>query len=95
MNGKTGRTIGTGVKVLGGAEMGGGVVWGERLRIFLPFPLILLFLAAFAAEDMAAVEALSLLGLGAAASEEDGLMNGPHFLKIDCWQMSRAVCTLP
>ena len=66
MNGKIRYTAGTGVKVLGGAEMGGGVVWGERLWIFLSFPLLLLFLAAFAAEDMAAIEALSL-DLGAAA----------------------------
>ena len=66
MYGKTGCTAGTGVKVLGGAEMGGGVVWGERLWIFLPFPLLLLFLAVFAAEDTAAVEA-SFLDLGAAA----------------------------
>ena len=57
------------------------MVWGERLRIFLPLPLFLLFLAAFAADDMA--QALSLLGLGVAASEEVGLTNGPHFLKID------------
>ena len=78
-------TAGTGVEVVGGAETGGGVVWGERLRIFLPLPLLLLFLAVFAAKDMAQVEALSLLGLGVAASEEDGLTNGPHFLKIDCW----------
>ena len=61
------------------------MVWGERLQIFLPLPLLLLFLAAFAAEDMAHVEALSLLGLGVAASEEDGLKNGPHFLRINCW----------
>ena len=41
-------------------------MWGERLRIFLPLPLLLLFFAAFAAKDMAAVEALSL-DLGADA----------------------------
>ena len=60
------------------------MVWGERLWIFFPLHLLLLFLAAFVAEDMAQVEALSLLGLGVTASEEVGLTNGPHFLKIDC-----------
>ena len=84
MNGKTGCAAGTGVEVLGGAEMGGGVVWGDGLWIFLPFPLLLLFLAVIVAEDMAQVEALSLLGLGVAACEEVGLTNSPLFLKIDC-----------
>ena len=61
-------------------------VWcGEKDCGSFPLPLLHLFLAVFAAEDMVAVEALSLLGLGAAACEEDGLTNGPHFLKIDCW----------
>ena len=60
------------------------MVWGQRLQIFLPLPLLLLFLAVFAAKEMAQVEALSLLGLGVAASEEVGLTNSPHFLKNDC-----------
>ena len=60
------------------------MIWGERPRIFLPLPLILLLLAALVAEDMAQVEALSLLGLGVATCEEVGLTNGPLFLKIDC-----------
>ena len=59
-------------------------MWGERPRIFLPLPLLLLFLAVLVAKDMAQVEALSLLGLGVAACEEVGLTNGPLFLKIDC-----------
>ena len=75
---------GTDVEVVGGAEMGGCVMWEERLRIFLPLPLLLLFLATLVAEDMAQVEALSLLGLGVAACEEVGLRNGQLFLKIDC-----------
>ena len=77
-----GCAAGTCAEVAGGAETRGGVIWGESLQIFLPLPLLLLFLAVFAADDMAQVEALSLLGLGVAASEEDGLTNGPQFLKI-------------
>ena len=38
-------TAGTGVEVAEGAETGGGVTWGE-IPSFLPFPLLLLFLAA-------------------------------------------------
>ena len=74
----------TGIEVAEGAETGGGVIWGERPWIFLPLPLLLLFLAALVAEDMAQVVALSLPGLGVAALEEVGLMKGPLFLKIDC-----------
>ena len=59
-------------------------MWGERPWIFLPFPLLLLFLAMLLAKDMAQVVALSLPGLDMAAIEEVGLMNGPLFLKIDC-----------
>ena len=79
-----GCAAGTGVEVVGSAEMGGGVMWKERLQIFLPLPL-LLFMAVFVTKDMAQVEALSLLGLGVATREEVGLMNSPHFLRIDCW----------
>ena len=43
------------------------MTWGERPLINLPLPLLLLFLAMLDAKDMAQVEALSLLGLGAAA----------------------------
>ena len=59
-------------------------MWGERPQIFLPFPLLLLFLSALVAKDMVQVEALSLLGLGVAACEKVGLMNSLLFLKIDC-----------
>ena len=59
-------------------------MWEERPWLFLPLPLLLLFLAALVAEDMVQMEALSLLGLGVAACEEVGLTNGPLFLKIDC-----------
>ena len=59
-------------------------MWGERPWIFLPFPLLLLFLAALVAKDMTQVEALSLLGMGVAAREDVGLTNGPLFPKIDC-----------
>ena len=79
-----GCTAGTGVEVAGGAETGGGVTWGERPWIFLPFPLLLLFLATLLAKDMAHVVALSLPGLGVAAFEEVGLMKDPLFLKVDC-----------
>ena len=75
---------GTGVEVAEGAKTEGGLKWGERLLVFLPLPLLLIFLARLVAEDMAQVEALSLLGLGVAACEEVGLTNGPLFLKIDC-----------
>ena len=57
--------------------------WGERPLTNLPLPLLLLFLAVLVAEDMAQVEALSLLGLGVTACEVVSLTNGPHFLKID------------
>ena len=60
------------------------MTWGDRPLINLPLPLILLFLVLLVAEDIAQVEALSLLGLGVAACEELGLTNGPLFLKIDC-----------
>ena len=51
--------------------------------MFLPFPLLLLFLAMLLAEDMAHVVALSLTGLGVAAFEEVGFKKGPLFLRID------------
>ena len=56
---------------------------GGRPWVFLPEPLLLFFLAALLAEDMAQVMALSLLSL-ITAKEEMGLTNGPHFLRIDC-----------
>ena len=59
------------------------MTWGERPWIFLPFPLLLLFLATLLAEDMVQVVALSFPGLGVAAFEEVGLMKGPLFLKIN------------
>ena len=60
---KTGCSAGTGVEVLGGAETGGGIGWGDKPLIFLPFPLLLLFLSTLWAEDKAQVEPLSLPGL--------------------------------
>ena len=85
MKGKTADCeAGTSIEVAGGAEIGGGVMWGERPCIFLPLPLLLLFLAVLVAEDMAQVVALSLPGLGVAALEEVGLIKGLLFLKIDC-----------
>ena len=62
-----GCTAGTGDEVAEGAETGGGATWGYRPWIFLPLPLLLLFLAVLAAEDMAQVVALSLPGLDVAA----------------------------
>ena len=59
-------------------------MWGEKPWIFLPFPLLRLFLAALLAEDMAQVVALSLPGVVAVAFEEVGLMKCPLFLRIDC-----------
>ena len=79
-----GCTAGTGEEVAEGAKTGEGATWGERPWIFLSLPLLLFFLAALVAEDIAQVEALSLLGLGVTACEEVGLMNSPLFLKIDC-----------
>ena len=58
-------------------------MWEERPWIFLPLPLLLLFLAMLLAKDMVQVVALSLPGL-VAALEVVGLMKGPLFLKIDC-----------
>ena len=55
---------------------------GEKPWIFLPFPILLLFLATLLAKDMAQVVALSLLGL-VAALEVVGLTKGPLFLRID------------
>ena len=78
-----GCTAGTGVDVAEGAETGGGATWGDRPWIFLPLPLLLLFLGELIAEDIAQVTALSFAGL-TAALEEVGLMKGPLFLKIDC-----------
>ena len=78
-----GYTAGTDSEVSEGAEAGGGATWGERPWIFLPLPLLLLFLAVLLAEDMAQEMALSLPGL-VAALEEVGLTKGPLFLRIDC-----------
>ena len=78
-----GCTAGTGDEVAEGAETGGGATWGDRPWIFLPLPLLLLFLGALIAEDMAQVTALSFAGL-TAALEVVGLTKGLLFLKIDC-----------
>ena len=49
----------------------------------LSLPLLLVFLAALLAKELAQEEALSLSGLGVAAFEKRGLTKGPHFLRID------------
>ena len=77
-----GCAAGTSVEVAGGAKTGGGATWKERTWTFLPFLLILLFLAVLLAEDLAQEVAFS--GLGVAALEGVGLTTGPLFLRIDC-----------
>ena len=77
-----GCTAGTGDEVAKGAETGGVATWGDTPLINLLLPLLLLFLAVLAAEDMAQVVALSLPGL-VAALEVVGLTKGPLFLRID------------
>ena len=78
-----GCAAGTGDEVAKGAETGGGAMWGDRPWIFIPLPLLLLFLVVLLAEDMAQEMALSLPGL-VATLEEMGLTKGPLFLRIDC-----------
>ena len=78
-----GCAAGTGNEVAKGAETGGGATWGDRPWIFLPLPLLLLFLAVLAVVNMAQLVALSLPGL-VAALVVVGLTKGPLFLGIDC-----------
>ena len=73
---KTGCSAGTGVEVLGGTETGGGIGWGDKPLIFLPFPLLLLFLSTLWAEDKAQVEPLSLPGLLDVVEEVGGFDEG-------------------
>ena len=60
---------------------------------FLDFPLVLFFLGALIAEDLAQM-GLSLR-TGLASAKEVGLTNGPALLMMDCCLTSNVVYTCP
>ena len=69
----------------------GGVVFGGSPWVFLPLPLLLFYLAEPAAEETVFV---GLPPRGLLALDVVGRTKGPHFLRICCFQASRAVTNL-